>query len=84
MDAVIDYDEAASFLNPPPSFEPCPEFTNICALKKHVIQVLSQLYCPQNAIHGWASLAMDLATYQLLKGTAFIMPINPGPTAIYP
>ena len=26
---------------------------------------------------------MDLTTYQLLKGTAFVVPINPGPTVIY-
>jgi hypothetical protein len=27
---------------------------------------------------------MDPAMYQLLKGTAFVMPIHSGPTAIYP
>ncbi len=49
-----------------------------------MIKALSQLYCPQSAIHGWAGLAMDLAMYQFLKGTAFFLPINPGLTAIYP
>jgi hypothetical protein len=29
-------------------------------------------------------LTMDPATYQLLKGTAFVVQINPGPTAVYP
>jgi hypothetical protein len=84
MDAVIDYDEAAGFLKTPPSLEPCPEFTNIRALKKHLIKALSQLYCPQSAIHRWAGPAMDPAMYQLLEGTAFVVPIDPGPTAIYP
>jgi hypothetical protein len=46
MDAVINYDEVAGFLKTPPSLKPRPEFTNIHALKKHVIKVLSQLYCP--------------------------------------
>jgi hypothetical protein len=49
-----------------------------------VIKVLSQLYCPQSTIHRWAGLAVDPATYQLLKGTAFVVPINPGPPAVYP
>jgi hypothetical protein len=84
MDAVIDYDKAAGFLKNLPSLEPCSEFTNIRALKKHVIKALSQLYCPQSAIHGWAGLAMNPATYQLLEGTAFVVPFNPGPTAVYP
>jgi hypothetical protein len=52
MDAIINYDEAAGFLNPPPPLEPHPEFANIRALKKHVIKVLSQLYFPQSTIHG--------------------------------
>jgi hypothetical protein len=27
---------------------------------------------------------MDLTTYQLLKGTAFVVPISPGLTTVYP
>ena len=84
MDAVIDYDEAVGFLNNPTSLEPHLEFTNIRTLKTHVIKVLSQLFCPQSAIHGWACFAMDPATYLLLEGTAFLIPINPGHTEIYP
>jgi hypothetical protein len=49
-----------------------------------VIQVLSQLYCPQSALHRWAGLAIDSAMYQLLKSTVFIVLINPAPMAIYP
>jgi hypothetical protein len=52
IDTVIDYDKAAGFLKNPPSLELRPEFTNICALKTHIIKALSQLFCPQSAIHG--------------------------------
>jgi hypothetical protein len=83
MDAVIDYDEAAGFLKNPPSLEPRPNFTNIRALQKHIVQALTQLLCPQSAIHGWSGLAMDPATYLLLEGAAFTIPLNLGPTAIF-
>jgi hypothetical protein len=49
MDAIIDYDKAAGFLKNPPSSEPRPNFTNICALQKHIVQVLVQLSCPPSA-----------------------------------
>jgi hypothetical protein len=52
MGAVIDYDEAAGFLKNPPSLELRPNFTNICALQKHIMQALAQLSCPQSNIHG--------------------------------
>ncbi len=84
MDAVIDYDEAAGFLKNPPSLEPHPNFTNIRALQKHIVQPLAQLFCPQSIIHGWSGLAMDPATYLLLEGTAFTTPPNPGTMAIFP
>jgi hypothetical protein len=83
-DAVIDYDEAAGFLKNPPSLEPRPNFTNICALQKHIVQALAQLLCPQSTIHGWSGLAMDPATYLLLEGAAFTIPLDPGPTEIFP
>jgi hypothetical protein len=84
MDAVIEYDEAAGYLKKNPSVEPRPDFNNIRALKKHVINALSQMFCPQSAIHGWAGLAMGPATYLLLGGIAFAAINNPGPTAVYP
>jgi hypothetical protein len=83
MDAVIDHDKAAGFLKNPPSLEPRPNFTNIRALQKHIVQALAQLLCPQSAIHGWSGLAMDPATYLLLEGAAFTIPPNPGPMAIF-
>jgi hypothetical protein len=84
MDAIIDYDKAAGFLKNPPSLEPCPNFTNICALQKHIVQALVQLSCPQSDIHGWSGLAMDPTTYLLLEGVAFFIPPDPGLTAIFP
>jgi hypothetical protein len=84
MDAVIDYDEAAGFLKNPPSLEPRPNFTNIRALQKHIVQALVQLSWPQSNIHGWSGLAMDPATYLFLEGVAFTIPPDPGLTAIFP
>ena len=84
MDAVIKYDKAAGYLKNPPSLEPRLDFNNIRALKQHVIKALPQMFCPQSAIHGWAGLAMDPATYLLFEGIAFAAINNPGPTAIYP
>jgi hypothetical protein len=62
MDAVINYDKAAGFLKNPPSLEPRPNFKNICALQKHIVQVLAPFSCPQSDIHGWSGLAMEPAT----------------------
>ncbi len=83
MDAVINYDKAAGFLKNSPSLEPWPNFTNISALQKHIVQVLAQLSCPQSTIHGWSGLAMDPASYLLLEGAAFTIPLDPGPMAIF-
>jgi hypothetical protein len=52
MDAVINYDKAAGSLKNPPWLEPRPNFTNICTLQKHIVQVLAQLSCPQSATGG--------------------------------
>ena len=84
MDAVIDFDEVADFLKNPPSLEPRPDFTKIRALRKHIVTALAQLQCPQEAIHGWSGLAVDPAAYQLLTGKVFIIPPDPGATAVYP
>ena len=42
------------------------------------------MFPPQSAVLGWAGLAMDLATYQLLGRIAFATIRDSGPTAIYP
>jgi hypothetical protein len=52
MDAIINYDEAAGFLKNPPSLEPHPNFTNNCALQKHIVQVLPHHSFPQSTTGG--------------------------------
>ena len=86
MGAIIKYDKAAGYLKNPPSLEPHPDLNNIHTLKQHVIKTLSQMFSPQSAIHGWAGLAMDPATYLLLLlgGIVFAAIKDPGPTTIYP
>ena len=84
MDAIIDFEEVADFLKNPPSLEPCPDFAKIRALRKHIVTALAQLQCPQDAVHGWSGLAVDPAAYQLLTGNVFLLPPDPGPTAVYP
>jgi hypothetical protein len=83
MEAVIEYDKAAGFLKNSPLLEPRPNFINIRALQKHIVQGLAQLTCPQSAIHGWSGLAMDPAAYLLLEGVAFKVPPDPSPTVIF-
>ena len=84
MDAIIDFEEVADFLKNPPSLEPRPDFAKIRALRKHIVTALAQLQCPQDAVHGWSGLAVDPAAYQLLTGNVFLIPPDPGPTAVYP
>jgi hypothetical protein len=83
MDAIINYNEAASFLINPPSLEPRPVFANICTLHKYVIKALSQLFCPQNAIHGWLGLVIDPTTYLCLEVTVIVLLMDPGAMAVY-
>jgi hypothetical protein len=84
MDAIINFEEVADFLKNPPSLEPHPNFAKIRALRKHIVTALAQLQCPQDAVHCWSGLAVDPAAYQLLTGNVFLIPIDPGPTAVYP
>jgi hypothetical protein len=84
MDTIINYNDVVGFLKNPPSLELRPDFANICAIQKHVIKVLSQLFCSQSAIHGWLGLAINPATYLLLEGTMFVIPMDPGAMAVYP
>jgi hypothetical protein len=83
MDAIINYHKVSGFLKKTPP-QATPRFYKHPRSQKSCDQSLSQLYCPQSAIHGWDCLAVDPATYQLLKGTAFVVPIDLDPTAIYP
>ena len=78
MDTLITYDEAAGFLQGPPTVAPRPDFTKLRALRKHMVEALSQLECPQSAVHGWTGLVMDPAMYALLEPIPFAIPVNPG------
>jgi hypothetical protein len=70
--------EVEGFLKNPPSLAPCPDFTCLHALSKHMIDTLKQLSCPQSAIHGWVGLVMHPTMYALIKMVAFQVPSNPG------
>jgi hypothetical protein len=59
-------------------------FANICALQKHVIKALSQLFCSQSTIHGWSGLAINPTTYLLLESTTFVTFMEAGAMAVYP
>jgi hypothetical protein len=84
MDSLITFDEAAEFLKNPPSLSPRPDFSKLCALRKHMVKALNQLVCPQSAIHGWSGMVLSPMVYALLKPTPFVIPANPGPVAVYP
>ena len=43
-----------------------------------MVEALSQLECPQSAVHGWTGLVMDPAMYALLEPIPFAIPVNPG------
>jgi hypothetical protein len=83
MDSLITYNEAAEFLKNPPSLSPRPGFANMRALRKHMVMALKQLVCPQSAVHGWTGMVFSPMVYALLEPTAFAIPGNPGPVAVY-
>jgi hypothetical protein len=84
LDQLITIEEVVEFLKNPPSVSPQLDFAKVWALWKHIIKALKQLECPQSQVHEWSGLVMDLALYILLKANAFVIPVSPGPTAIYP
>jgi hypothetical protein len=83
MDNVISYKEAAALVANPPSFAPCPNFTNLRNLRCHIQRALQRLSCPQSNILGWAGLIMARSMYSLLTRTPFRVPTDPGLLAIY-
>jgi hypothetical protein len=84
MDHLITYKEAVGFIKNPPSLALRPDFAKNFALRKHYVTGLKQLTCPQNLIHGWAGLVMDLVMYTLLEPTTpFAAVVDPGKYAIY-
>jgi hypothetical protein len=74
MGTIIDYNEAAGFLKNPFLLEPHPDFATICALQKHVIKALFQLFCPQSTIHGWSGLAINLPPFFCWKAPCLLYP----------
>jgi hypothetical protein len=84
MDAVITFKEVMEFLKNPSLLAPHPDFNQLCALRQHIVRALKQLTCPQSPIHGWSSLAIAPGVYALLEPQAFVEPLNPGATAVYP
>jgi hypothetical protein len=83
MDSLITYKEAAESKKNPPTMLPQPDFANLRALQKHMMQALQQLVCPQSQIHGWTGLVMDPDLYALIEPVPFTVPVNPGATPVY-
>jgi hypothetical protein len=71
MDTLITFAEVKGFLKNPPSLAPHHDFTCLRALRKHMINELKQLSCPQSTIHGWAGLVMHPTMYALINTVAF-------------
>ena len=83
MDILISYEEVAEALASPPSLAPCPNFTNLRELRHHMQRALQRLSCPQSNILGWSGFVMAHPMYALLSLAPFIIPIDPGPQAVY-
>jgi hypothetical protein len=47
MDNTISYKEAAALVANPPSLAPCPNFTDLPNLTRHIQRVLQRLSCPR-------------------------------------
>jgi hypothetical protein len=77
------YNEAAKFIKNPPSLSPRLGFANMRALRKHMVKALKQLVCPQSEVHGWTGMVLSPMVYALLEPTAFAIPENRGPVAVY-
>jgi hypothetical protein len=84
MDTLITFPEVKEFVKNPQSLAPRPDFTRLCALRRHMIEALKQLSCPQSAIHGWASLVMHPTMYALTKMIPFAVPHDPGDVPTLP
>jgi hypothetical protein len=83
MDSLITFEEAAECLKNPPTMLPRPDFAKLQALRKHMMQALKQLVCPQSQIHGWTGLVMDPGLYPLIEPVAFMVLLNPGASPVH-
>ena len=83
MDTLITYDEVVALVANPPTLAPRQNFTNLCALRRHLQRALQRLVNPQSYVLGWSGLIMSQPMYQLLSTSPFRLPNDPGPLAIY-
>jgi hypothetical protein len=83
MDYLITYDEAVALVANPPTLAPRPNFTNLCALHRHLQRALQRLVNPQSNVLGWSGLVMSRPMYQMLSTSPFRLPTDPGPQAVY-
>ena len=83
MDSLITYNEAAEFIKNPPSLSPRPDFSKMCAMRKHMVAALKKLMCPQSAVHGCTGMVFSPMVYALLEPNPFAIPGNPGLVAVY-
>ena len=83
MDTLISYDEVVDALANPPTLTPCPNFNNLRSLRRHMQRALQRLSCPQSNVLGWSGFVMARPMYALLSLAPFILPLDPGPQAVY-
>jgi hypothetical protein len=83
MDTVIAFNDVAECLRDPPTVLPRPSFASLRALRQHMIRALKLFECPQSNTQGWSGLVMSPTVYTLLEANAFMIPLDPGPSATY-
>ncbi len=83
MDTLITYDEVVALVANPPTLAPCPNVTNLRALRCHLQRALQCLVNPQSYVLGWSGLVMSRPMYQLLSTSPFCLPNDLDPLAIY-
>jgi hypothetical protein len=83
MDIIVSFDEVAGFLRNPPTVAPHPDFTNLRALRQHIIKALKQLECPQSYIHGWLGLITAPNVYALLGPNPIVVQGDLGLAPVY-
>jgi hypothetical protein len=84
MDQLISYETVTEFLKKTPTLLPCPDFTKLRDLQKHMARALKQLVCPQSAIHRWSGLVLLPMVYALLEPDPFVALVYLGDIAVYP
>ena len=59
MDTLIGYKEVVTLVANPPMLAPCPNFSNLRALRLHLQRALQRLINPQTNVLGWSGLVMS-------------------------